>query len=482
MAQLFTNRGLSSRRQVLQNTALMAFLAPVMRTLEARAAATSQRRVILIFMPNGPMMAAGPASGTETNFTLHDWWSPLERHKSSGIFMSHMAATGTGVVSGGGHGLGGQIFGGYGGGFGGDQYRQNGETIDQVIARRLVEKGTAGVQRSVVWGNVTVNQGGGTGDAFASGPGRNISPESDPSRAYAGLFSSFMPPATTPAAMNTASAAFTRDKTMLNFVAQDCQAMRDTLGAEGMRLLADHCSTLSAMEKNLITPPTTPSGTSGCKKPADPGAKDWPNPENVDAQSKSFFDLTAAALACELTAVVAYQFGAQGARNRLSTKYGVPSSPQADSGDSGPAHHPWTHQGSSSSKQQALEIFQRFYSTQIAILLDNLKNTNDAAGKPLLDSTLVVCASELGGNPANGDAHQTISMPVMMFGNGQGTFRTGRYIKGKSGNSGDNFGATNTEAGRDMARMLVSVMQYMGLTDVNTVGVTGVSGGLSWLK
>jgi len=37
------------------------------------------------------------------------------------------------------------------------------------------------------------------------------------------------------------------------------------------------------------------------------------------------------------------------------------------------------------------------------------------------------------------------------------------------------------EAGRDMARLMVSLVQYMGLTDVNTVGATGVTGPLTSL-
>ena len=98
----------------------------------------------------------------------------------------------------------------------------------------------------------------------------------------------------------------------------------------------------------------------------------------------------------------------------------------------------------------------------------------DALGKPLLDSTVVLWLSELGGSEDNGDAHITKSVPALLFGNGQGTFKTGRYLHGKSS---ENY----KEAGLDNARLLVSLIQYMGLTDVKTVGATGVSGPLSAL-
>ncbi len=471
---------LLSRRGILKNAALMTLLTPVLRRRDAfGAGAQSPRRVILIFTPNGPMNATGPASGTETAFAMHDWWKAYDRHKADGIFLSHMAVTGAGVVSGGGHGLGGQTYSGFGAGANGDMYANKGPTIDQVIGKRLEAEGRAGLKRSVVWGNVSVNRGGGTGDAFCASSGRNITPEMDPSKAWAELFAGFMAPNPSEATVKRASALMARDQSVLDFVNQDCKATQDILGAEGVRLLDDHCTSLRAMEKNLRTGGVS-AAAGMCAKPANPGAKDWPNPENIDAQTGSFIDLAATTLACELSHVIAFQFGAQGARNRLATKYAVPSSPKADSGDSGPSHHPWTHQGNSEEKKTAMKTFTSFYATQVALLVDRLKSTRDAMGKPLLDSTMVLVSSELGGSETNGDAHITGSMPVALFGGGQGMFKTGRYIHGKSPANNSN-GSAGQEAGRDMARLLVSLIQYMGLSDVTTVGATGVKGRLETL-
>jgi hypothetical protein len=457
----------------------MTLLAPVLRQMDASAAApTSRRRLILLYSPNGPMHATGPATGSETAFTLHDWWKPLERHKADAIFFSNMACTGAGTVSAnGGHELGGQTYSG----FGADGYAQRGPTIDQIIGKRLQTEQRAGVVPSVVWGNFKASQAGGTGDAFAVAAARNISPETDPSNAWTQLFASFMAPVQDPVAMKRAATLLARNQSVLDFVIQDCAAMQGALGAEGTRLLDDHCASVRDMEKALV------SGMNGvassCAKPVNPGKKDWANPENIDIQSSTFFDLIATTLACELTNVIAFQFAGQAARNRLAAKYGVPSSPLTDSGDPGdvgPAHHPWTHQGKSASKMTAMQIFVTFYATQVALLIDKLKTTLDAAGKPLLDSTMVLWASELGGNENNTDFHQTSAVPAVLFGNGQGTFKTGRYIHGKSPDLGSS-GSAYQEAGRDMAKLLVSLVQYMGLTDVDTVGATGVKGPLTAL-
>jgi hypothetical protein len=463
----------------LANAALMTLLAPVVRQLDASAApAASPRRIILLYSPNGPMSATGPATGTETAFTLHDWWKPLERHQADGIFMSHMAPTGAGTVVGNGHQLGGQTYSGFGAGVGSDLYAQKGATIDQIIGKRLQSEQRAGIAPSLVWGNYKQSQAGGTGDAFAVAAGRNIIPETDPSNAWTQLFASFMAPTQDPAALKRAAALLARNQSILDFVIQDCSSLQGALGAEGTRLLDDHCSAVRNMETALMSGMT--GAVSSCAKPVNPGKKDWANPENIDSQTSSFIDLMATTLACELSHVIAFQFGGQAARNRLATTYHVPSSPLTDSGDPGdigPAHHPWTHQGNSDLKTQAMQIFTTFYATQVALLIDKLKTTLDASGKPLLDSTVVLWPSELGGNENNTDFHQTGAVPVMLFGNGQGTFKTGRYLHGKTADTGSS-GSGYQEAGRDMARLLVSIQQYMGLTDVNTVGATGVNGPL----
>ncbi len=452
-----------SRRNLLGNAALLALLSPVLRQLEARAQAPlSPRRIVLLFSPNGPMKVTGPASGTETAFTLHDWWKPLERHKAEGIFMSHMSPAGAGVVNGTGHALGGQSYSGYGGGGGGDSYAQNGETIDQVIGKRLEQEGRAGLVRSVVWGNSSIEQSSGAGgDAFASGPGRSIVPETSPTAAWRQLFAS----------LGNAAPMVGGERSLLDFVASDCQSLQLALGNQGRALLDDHCTTLRSMERNFVAPEM---GRPQCTRPDPVADRTWHNPEHFEPQSAAFHDLIAATLACELTHVVGFQFACQAARNRLPASYGVPSSAKVDSGDSGPAHHPWSHNDDSQPKMDALRIFTTAYATQVAALLDKLKSTNDALGKPLLDSTVVLWLSELGGSETSSDPHLTRSVPAMLFGNGQGVFRTGRYIKGPSAMS-------RTAAGTQAAQLLVSMIQYMGLTDINTVGVTKASGPLPFL-
>jgi hypothetical protein len=461
---------LLSRRGFVQNTALMALLAPVLRRRDAFAQSASPRRAVFVFSPNGICPMAGPASGSENTFQIMDYWKALERHKAEGIFISHMAATGAGQVSGGtlgAHGIGAQIFNG--GGAAGDM-----DSVDQVIGKRLEAQGKAGLKRSVNWGTLAAS---GLGAPFASG-GRKIPGEVSPQRAWAELFANFMAPVGGDGAsaeqIRRAEALIAQEKSVLDFVNTTCRSLRDALGREGTILLDEHCTTLRSMEESLKEGFAQPgAAAANCKAPPAPGNSiDWANPENIDAQAAAFVDLIATSFACELTRVVGFQFGGGAARNRIASKYGVPSSARVNSGDSGPAHHPWTHNGASANKTKAIRIFTEFYASKVALLLDKLKKTNDANGKPLMDSTVVVWSSELGGSKVNADSHQMGCIPVMFFGNGQGTFKTGRYIRGKTAEvrmrTDDPMG--KREAGRDHARLLVSICHYMGLTDINSVG------------
>jgi Protein of unknown function (DUF1552) len=471
MNNRFVQRALS-RRGLLKHAGLLGLLAPVLRKSNAWGAPISPRRVIFIYSPNGPTRVVGPATGTETSFMLHEWWSPLNRHKADGLFLSHMAQTGAGTVSGDGLGLGAQMFGGFGAGVGGDIYAQKGETIDQIIGKRLEAKGQAGVVRSVVWGSSRSSTSRGVSDAFASGPGRSIAPEVNPAQAWSQLFAKFMGPGGSPDDVARAEALLARNKSILDFTIKDCTAMKSALGVEGARLLDDHCNTLRSIEKNLVK--VLPNS---CTVPAKPGDEDGNDPERYAAQCEAFSNLTSASLACELTRVVAFQLGATHARNRIGSVYGVPSAPRNDSvGDQGPDHHGWTHQGTSTNTLKALQTFTTYYASQVALLVDKLKTTKDISGAPLFDSTVVVWASEHGGHPSMEDPHSPAAYPLVILGNGQGTFKTGRYLKGKAPDLGS--GAGYVEAGRDMAKALVSILHYMGLTDLNTIGATGVDGPL----
>jgi hypothetical protein len=464
----FTKNRLLARRGLLKNVGLMALLAPALRMRDAGAAG-EPRRVILLYRGNGPMNVIGPVTNgsAQTNFTLHDWWSPLEPYKAEGIFLSHMAPTLCGnfprskddIPN--GHGIGGQTYSGYGTG---DTrgYLCNGRTIDQVIGERLQQKGAQGATRSVVWGLQNSHH-----EAFHSGPLKPIPPNTNPVNAWTEMFSQLIPAGTTDEAKQIAARAFARRKSILDFMKADCLATKDALGREGMPLLESHCNTIREMETALQTQMNGGGAGGVCTKPEKPtGASAfWSSVENQEAKMEAFASIIAATLSCQLTHVIGFQLCGQASRATLPSKYAVPST----GGTGGYEFHNWTHKNTSSQQHRVMGIFQKYYSTQVAVLLKKLKE------RGLLHSTLVVDVSEMGGFNKEGTGiavHNPGGVPVMLYGGTAGGFKPGRYIKGKSKEENSSYQLFHKDAGVDMARILISVMHYMGLTDVHHVGVS----------
>ena len=66
----------------------------------------------------------------------------------------------------------------------------------------------------------------------------------------------------------------------------------------------------------------------------------------------------------------------------------------------------------------------KYYSDQVALLLDELASIDDGDGQTLLDNTLVVWMSEYG----EGGSHDTSKIPVVLAGGLGGRVKTGQHL------------------------------------------------------
>lgn len=87
-------------------------------------------------------------------------------------------------------------------------------------------------------------------------------------------------------------------------------------------------------------------------------------------------------------------------------------------------HHALSHHQDDPDKIAKIARIDRFYVEQFAYLLRRLKETKDAAGRPLLDSSMVVYTSGL----SDGNQHRHNDLPLILAGAGGGRLAPGRHV------------------------------------------------------
>ncbi len=465
-----------SRRQLLVQLGAWPLLWPLMRAHRSDAAPVAAPKRVLIFCTaNGPTSVKGPAVGTENDFKLHDWWSPLERHKADGVYFYNCQQAG---VPFGEHNEYGHQSGSTGALTARTTEKTNnatGPSLDAFIGQELQKMGVVTPKRSLVWG---VSGGIGNWGPWYEAAGKPATVQTNPYKALADIAPGLKPMG---GGGTTVDPKLLRRRFALNTAYKDCKALAGPLGAEGKRLLEFHCSNIDSLQQSVtksIEAATGMPSTVDCQVPAKPSTSlpstaNFDSSENYDEMVNAFADMTALAFACDVTRVIGFSFGGGAARFAIPSKYGIASAAKVDSGDSGAQHHAWTHTyNDGAEKRGALRGFYQWYSSQVAIFLDKLKATKDASGKSLMDSTLVLWTSELGAQD-NGalEPHSNENIPVLLFGNSQGAYKTNRLYNAPGGSDGALV----------LHKMMTSVCHHAGLTQVAGFGNKG-QGTLDWLK
>jgi hypothetical protein len=465
-----------SRRDLLIGLGAWPLLWPLLRSSTAHAAPTMPKRVLVFCTSNGPIMVKGPARGTETNFQLHDWWQPLERHRADAFFITgcHQAGVPFGTHNEYGHQSG--STGALTARTTQGTNNATGPSLDAFIGQELQKAGVTTPKRSLLWG---LSGNIGNWGPWFEGAGKPATVETNPYRALADITPGLRPVGP------TVDPKLVRRKLALGASYQDCQRLAARAGADGKRLLDAHCTNLESLEKSTaasIQNALSMPSQADCRVPAKPDTTlaanaNFASANNYDEMVKAFAHLTSLAFACDVTRVIGFSFGGGAARFAIPSSYGVASAAPVDSGDSGPQHHAWTHTyNNDQPKRDALRAFYRWYSTQIGVFLDALKNTPDANGRPLMESTLVLWTSELGcqrdsPNDPPLEPHPNENIPVVLFGSSNGALRPGRLYAAQGGGQ---------QTAPVLHQLMVSVCHHAGLTGVNSFGNHG-SGPLEWL-
>ena len=368
----------------------------------ARADDTSPVRLVYWFAPCGMHMPAFTPTTTGTHYALPPILSPLAPHRDDVTVISGLANY-LGATSPAPH-----SFGSVGFLTGVPPLVDEvvcGVSVDQRVASRIgfqtpfasLQLGTEGPRRYATCGT---DYSCAYTTHMSWSDARSPMPEiTDPQVAFDRLFGGANPAAT---AEERARRLALRTS-ILDAVTQEARLLQGELGVADRRRLDAFLTNVRDLEVRIAAMDSR--ATCG-----DPDLA-FDLSDDLEALIDRMSDLTALALACDLTRVVTFAL-ANGGSLRSYDFLGVQG-----------AHHDLSHHGGNADKQAALQIINTWELERFAYLLARLKDVSEGDGN-LLDHSLVTLGNEI----ADGDTHTLTDLPIVLAGRGSGAVVPGRHI------------------------------------------------------
>lgn len=196
-------------------------------------------------------------------------------------------------------------------------------------------------------------------------------------------------------------------RSVLDIVNEQARALRARLGTADQARIDEHLEAIRGIERRLEANPST--GNAACQSPARPtqGAPDLRRPDMV-LHNELMADLTAMALACDLTRVFTFRH------------HGWTDDPVLEDLGANATHHTLTHtEGGNQPTVHAINVFTM---SQLAKLIERFQSVS-VGGGTLLDHSAIMAYSEVG----EGWSHSLDDIPMMTIGRAGGALRTGLY-------------------------------------------------------
>ncbi len=269
-----------------------------------------------------------------------------------------------------------------------------------------------------------------------SGPTSPVAKETNPQDVFDRLFAGFDPDATR--AQIEKRKAY--EQSILDFVREDAQALKQRLGTRDQRKLEEYFTSVRELELRVAA---LDQQAPTCSKGPRPERT-----EDVREKTKVMCDLMVLAFQCDLTRVATFMLG-NGRSDRVYDFLGLTS-----------GHHTYSHHQHVPENLAALAKIDRWEMEQFSYLVQRMKSVREGEGT-LLDNSLVYFGSEV----ADGNSHGHSDMPVVLAGRGGGAVTPGRHLR---------YG------GKPIANLFISMLQSVGV-DVDSLGDDG-TGPLANLK
>ena len=234
---------------------------------------------------------------------------------------------------------------------------------------------------------------------------------------------------------------FQQDGSILDALLEDSKRLSKELAAQDRDKLDQYLTSVRGVEEKLqrrqgwIDRPKPKAQGNPFAEDADGYAPDLTYPLNMSV----FYDVMALALQSDSTRVITYSIPGG---NGLYPFEGITK-----------GYHQLTHHGKNSPLVSELMIIEKFFASEFARFLDLLKETKDAEGNPLLDSTIAMFGSGMG----NASSHSSRNLPMVLAGGG---FQHGKHHDFR-------------ENKRPMSDLYVSVLQKLGVESDQFATSTG---------
>lgn len=427
-----------TRRSFLRGAGGALVAAPLLESFATRAygqTAQYPKRFVVFVHPQGMIMENWTPTGSGTNFQLSEILAPLEPFKSKIVVTSgidnrvnalnetsngHNAAARTLLTC--------------------MPYTQNlnangtikprsqqvaigqaaGPSIDQVIASRI---GTTTRFRTLDCGI-----GGsrlGEAQMFSAGVDDPVTSESNPRTIFDRMFLDLDIGGEPPPMPSTRDLLRRKRGSVLDKVGESFTGLRERVSADDRARLDAHAQKVRELEMRLgpVEDPTVPLS---CAQPliSLPGGYQSTNANFDNVSATSLIDETVMALACDLTRVGTLQF----------TNFHAPTFPWLGQPIPGQWDnwHAMIHEARNAGGGPAMIAVMKWYTEQFAYLLQQMSLVQEGDGT-LLDHSLVLWVSDFG----QGQAHNTLDLPIVLAGGLGGAMQTGRYVNFANGNTGD---------------------------------------------
>jgi hypothetical protein len=233
------------------------------------------------------------------------------------------------------------------------------------------------------------------------------------------------------------------DRSVLDFVTEDANALKRQLGVEDRRKLDEYFTGVREVEQRLaFIEKANKDGASGA-----PGGIPVPTgiPAEYGEHIRLMGDMMVLAFQADMTRVATFMLANEGS-NRSYRTIGVAE-----------GHHELSHHGRSAEKIEKIRKINRFHVEQVAYVVEKMKGIKEGNGT-LLDNTLLV----YGGGISDGDRHNHDDLPLVLIGGQAMGIKGGRHMVYKNGTP--------------MTNLLLTMFDKVGIP-ADTIGTIGDSTG-----